>query len=164
MEGSFGNVPGQLNADILRRKLRLDGKRVLRVSMEMCGRPRKAVMAELGITDAQLSRILSEKMDDGMPADLIPLWTAAVGPQYAEWLRLQLPDTYHPHTEENPLRLVGLLAKSIGDNTQAITDDIAADGAWDDGERHLPGFYRARNYVDDLIRMAEEAGRLKVAQ
>ena len=46
MESSFGNVPGQLNADILRRKLRLDGKRVLRVSMEMCGRPRKAVMAE----------------------------------------------------------------------------------------------------------------------
>ena len=42
--------------------------------------------------------------------------------------------------------------------------DIAADGAWDDGERHLPGLYRARNYVDDLIRMAEEAGRLKAAQ
>lgn len=50
------------------------------------------------------------------------------------------------------------------DNTQAITDDIAADGNWDDGEQHLPGLYRARNYVDELIRMAEEAGRLKVAQ
>ena len=47
------------------------------------------------------------------------------------------------------------------DNTQAITDDIAADGSWDNSERHLPGLYRARNYVDELIRIAEEAGRLK---
>ena len=50
------------------------------------------------------------------------------------------------------------------DNTQAITDDIAADGSWDDGERHLPGLYRARNYVDELIQIAEEAGRLKEAR
>ena len=49
-------------------------------------------------------------------------------------------------------------------HAQAITDDIAADGSWDDGERHLPGLYRARNYVDELIRIAEEAWRLKEAR
>ena len=31
-------------------------------------------------------------------------------------------------------------------------------------ERHLPGLSRARNYVDDLIQIAEEAGRLKEAR
>ena len=34
----------------------------------------------------------------------------------------------------------------------------------DNGERHLPGLYRARNYVDELIQIAEEVGRLKEAQ
>ena len=52
-------------------------------------------------------------------------------------------------------RMIGLVTRLERDNTQAITDDIAADGSWDNGERHLPGLYRARNYVDELIQIAE---------
>ncbi len=146
---------GQGHAEILRKQLRKEGRRILRIELELCGRPRKAILDQLALNESQLSRILSDDADASFPSDLVPIWTEAIGPRYAEWLRLQTPDTPSQATTEDPLVLVGLLAKAVGDNTQAMTADIAMDGRMDDRQAHLAGLFKVRAYADSLIAIAQ---------
>lgn len=152
---SLFSSSSQCHADVLRKQLRAEGRKILRVDLELCGRPRKAILHLLALNESQLSRILSDEADASFPSELLPLWTEGIGPRYSEWLRLQMPDAPCSQCDENPLVLAGLLAKAIGDDLQALTADVAKDGVWDDRIRQLPGLFKARAFVDALIAIAQ---------
>ena len=162
MDTNLAPAGRQNQPENLDRTMKFKFKRRLRLEIELAGGRQKPLAYETATDEGALSRMLSERCEDALPAHKLPAVTGELGPGTMEWLALQCGGVYH-HGEEihylksAPLALVGMLANLSGKSVQQLIQDFQDHQDWTQPERQadLPNLRKLRAVVETLIHDAE---------
>ena len=115
----------QRHLENIDRAAKVRMKHRLRLELELAGIPQKALAIGARIDEGQLSRMLSDRNEEALPAHKFPVITQELGPGLMEWLAIQCGGLYS-HGAEGPLiegplaTLVGKLAHQTGEVVQQL--------------------------------------------
>lgn len=139
MSGTIGNHSTENNLEVFRRQIRKNFKARMNMEIALCQRERKAIGADMGISQATLSDWLSEGKIESMPAHMLPAWTREVGRGLLSWVArengLDLVDREDSAPEVTDAgQLLGLISIHHG-KVMALILQARIDGVIDDAER-----------------------------
>ena len=161
MDANIATRGQQNQPEKLDRSMKFKLKQRLRLEIELAGGRQKPVAYAINYDDPAMSRVLSDRCEDSVPAHKMPALTLELGPGLMEWLAIQCGGIYHHGEEglvlqETPLALVGMLAQLAGRTVQQIVQDFE-DNVWSREERqaNLPTLRKLKAVVDTLIQDAE---------